>query len=137
MKCLQTKCWCRGCDDKGVNTVVFYDQTQAGVEWEWVRSVRSWEIVLVVEFFVEFVVEFVEYTFLINDKGVNFVAFYDQTMFGVEFSVRNTPALIGENFAKKTSLALGALYRIRIASAGGEGEKNKQSVHFIQEYCSV
>ena len=25
VKCLQTKCWRRGCDDNGVNTVVFYD----------------------------------------------------------------------------------------------------------------
>ena len=53
-------------------------------------------------------------------------------MSGVELSVTNTPALIGKNFAKKTSLALGELYRIRIASAGGEGEK-KQSVHLFKK----
>jgi len=50
VKCLQTKLWRRGCDDKGVTTVVFYEQTQVGVDREWIRSVRSWEIVLVVEY---------------------------------------------------------------------------------------
>ena len=42
-----------------------------------------------------------KYTFHIDDKGVNVVVFYDQTRPGVEFSMSNTRALIGKNFAKK------------------------------------
>ena len=76
-------------DDKEVNVVIIvvmrkdlvlfvYDQTRPGVECELIRYLflililifqhRSWEIEPVVE-----------YTFLIDDKGINFVALYGQT----------------------------------------------------------
>ena len=59
------------CEDKDGSLIVSKKTSR--------RNTRSGEIALVVE-----------YTFLIDDKGVNFVTFYDQTQPGVEFSVTNT-----------------------------------------------